>query len=375
MSVMIEVNKEMLIWAIERSGFTVDELAHKIPNLPLWLKGERKPSLSQLREFAGKVHIPFGYFFLKKPPEEKIPIPFFRTFGDKEKISLNLYETIITLQRRQAWLSAYLRDEGYNRLEYVGKFKNNLTNANEIANDIRKTLGLQENWASNLTNWTHAREHLIQKIEDIGIVVIFDSIVGNNTHRKISVEECRGFVLVDEYAPFMFINSADSKSAQIFTLTHELAHIWVGESAGFDFRYLQPADNSKEKLCDKVSAEFLVPERELESYWRIAKDIKELSKYFKVSQIVIARRLLDKGFIKKKDFFNFYENYIAKEVRKKTEKGGDFYNTQQKRLGKKFLIYLRQAIRENKLLPREAYHLTELRGETFNKLIMKRVIW
>lgn len=92
------------------------------------------------------------------------------------------------------------------------------------------------------------------------LLPFFNGVVENNSHRKISVYECRGFVLVDEMAPFMFINNADWKSAQMFSIVHELAHIWTGHSAGFDFRRLQPADDPIEKLCDQIAAEFLVPE-------------------------------------------------------------------------------------------------------------------
>lgn len=126
---------------------------------------------------------------------------------------------------------------------------------------------MQENWASNLPNWEEAQKYLVQVLEDCGIIVVFNGVVENNTSRKIPVEECRGFVLVDEYAPFMFINNSDFKSAQMFTMVHELAHIWTGHSAGFDFRKLQPAADPIEQLCDKVAAEFLVPVKELDRVW------------------------------------------------------------------------------------------------------------
>lgn len=96
---------------------------------------------------------------------------------------------------------------------------------------------------------------MVLHIEDKGIITVFNGIVENNTSRPIPVDECRGFVW-DEMAPFMFINNADWKSAQMFTIVHELAHIWTGHSAGFDFRKLQPADDPIEILCDKVAAEF-----------------------------------------------------------------------------------------------------------------------
>lgn len=371
----LNINSDILIWAVERAGSNIEEVSRKFPSFGKWLSGEKTPTFNQLKDFAQKLHLPFGYLFLKQPPEEKLPIPFFRTISNHQnKVSLNVYDTILILQQRQKWLTDYLRENYYERLEFVGKYKNE-NNIEQTVESIRKTLDLSENWASALPNWEKAKEHLTQKIEDAGIIVTFSSIVGNNTHRSIPVEECRGFVLVDEYAPFMFINSADSKSAQIFTLAHELAHIWIGQSAGFDFRQLQPADNQIEKLCDKIAAEFLVPENLLANALEDEQDIENIARRFKVSQIVIARRLLDIGILSLQEFFEFYDSYIKRDFKKKEDKedGGDFYKTQRKRLSVRFLSFINQAVAENKLLIRDAYLLTSLKGNTYHKFMKEHL--
>lgn len=371
MKLEIKINNDILIWAIERAGLNLEQLSRKIPAINYWLVGKKNPTLNQLKTLARILHIPFGYFFLESPPEEAVPIPFFRTIrSEGHKISLNVYDEILILQQRQRWLVEYLKENEYEKLDFVGKFKGT-DNIQSIVQNIREVLNLPENWASELSSWEKAKEILTQKIEDAGMIVTFSSIVGNNTHRKIEVEECRGFVLVDEYAPFMFINSADSKSAQIFTLAHELAHIWIGESAGFDFRYLQPAENPTEILCDKIAAEFLVPEKSLRNVLNDEPDIKQLAHRFKVSQIVIARRLLDLGKISREEFFKFYDEYIKRDFQKREEKeeGGDFYKTQLKRLSVRFLSFVNQAVLENKILIRDAYTLTGMRGSTYQKLM------
>ncbi len=201
--------------------------------------------------------------------------------------------------------------------------------------------------------------------------MVFNSIVGNNTHRPLKVEECRGFVLVDEYAPFMFINAADGKGAQMFTILHELAHIWTGESAGFDFRQLQPADEPIEKLCDKIAAEFLVPYEAFEEKWTGRMNFKHLSKYFKVSPIVIARRALDLNKITKAQFFSFYNKYIEtiKDKKQNQSGGGDFYKTARKRVSPSFAAHIEHALESGQLLYRNAYKLTDLKGETFHKFL------
>ena len=354
----------MLSWAITRAGYEMHEFLEKVPNVKEWMEGKRKPTVNQLEHFSKKVYLPFGYLFLSEPPKEDFPIPFFRTGRPQDKhIDINVYDTVLLLQQRQEWLKNYLIDNEFEKLPFVGRFSTH-HNEKEIVADIRKTLKLSENWATGFRTWQEALNYLITQIEDKGIITVFNGVVENNSHRKISVDKCRGFVLVDEMAPFMFVNNADAKAAQMFTVVHELAHIWTGHSAGFDFREMLPAADAVEKLCDKVAAEFLVPESLFIRLWKEHHDIKVLSRYFKVSQIVVARRALDTGMISKRDFFGFYHNYINKEYKTKTS-GGDFYATTRKRLSITFASHINAAVKTGQLLYRDAYKLTGLKGSTF----------
>lgn len=376
MKIYPEINNELLLWAIIRAGYEPGDFLDKFPNVKEWLNGTKKPTLRQLQEFAGKVYVPFGYLLLDSPPEEILPIPFFRTVASKsDKVSLNVYDTVLLMQKRQEWLTEYLIENESPKLEYVRKF-NSQGDIQSIVADIKNTLGLKDNWADELPNWEKAKKHLVGKIEEAGIIVVASSVVGNNNYRKISPEDCRGFVLVNEYAPFMFLNAADSKAAQLFTLAHELAHIWIGESAGFDTVNLMPADHPAERFCDKIAAEFLVPEVRLREVYRQNKDYETLAKFFKVSQIVIARRLLDLGMITKTAFYKFYNAYSDRifEKQDKSKGGGDFYLTQQNRIGSLFLSYVNSAVRENKLLFRDAYNLTGLRGDTYHNFMSRYLI-
>ena len=370
----INVSSEILTWAITRAGYDVHAFTKKFPKILDWLEGRKKPTVKQLEEFSKKVYLPFGYLFLPQPPQEKVPIPFFRTNDyQKNKISINVYDTILLLQQRQDWLKNYLKDNDFKPLSYVGKF-NNSNDVKAIVADIRQTLKLNENWASSFKTWQEAQDHLVQCIENKGVIIIFNGIVENNTHRPILIDECRGFVLVDEYAPFMFVNNSDFKSAQMFTIVHELAHIWTGHSAGFDFRKLQPANDPIEILCDKVAAEFLVPEQAFNDVWNDKpNNFAYSSRHFKVSEIVIARRALDIGKISQKDFFDFYEKYSQREFVKKGNQGsgGDFYATTRKRLSITFASHIHQAVKSGKLLYRDAYKLTGLKGDTFEKFFSK----
>jgi Zn-dependent peptidase ImmA (M78 family) len=371
----VNINANMLTWAIARAGFDLQDFSRKVPNILDWVQGNKKPTVKQLEDFSKKVYLPFGYFFLSEPPQEKLPIPFFRTNNTQAThVSVNVYDTILLLKQRQEWLRDYLRDSEFETLSFVGKYRHN-TNVLDIVADLRSTLGLSQNWASQFKTWQETLDSLIQHVENIGIITMFNSIVENNTHRPIDVEECRGFVLVDEIAPFMFINNSDGKAAQLFTIVHELAHIWTGHSAGFDFRKLEPANNPIEKLCDKVAAEFLVPEELFNVVWNNNPNIKSTAKYFKVSEIVIARRALDLGRMTKTQFLRFYDDYISREFIKKEAQssGGDFYATTRKRLGLAYSTHINNGVKSGRLLYRDAYKLTSLKGDTFQTYFSKLI--
>lgn len=371
----VDINANMLTWAIDRAGYDLPEFAEKMPLVTAWINGEKKPTVKQLESFSKKVHLPFGYLFLPEPPKEPLPIPFFRTNGKQaEKVSLNVYDTILILQQRQSWLKEYLVDNDFEPLEYVGQF-NNSQDVSAIVNSIRSTLGLAEDWARHFGTWQDALNHLVETIEDKGIITVFNGVVENNTSRTIEVDECRGFVLVDDLAPFMFINNTDGKAAQLFTIVHELAHIWTGYSAGFDFRTLQPADDPIEVLCDKVAAEFLVPASTFSDEWSNTPNIQRCARFFKVSEIVIARRALDTGKISRNEFFAFYEEYKKREFVKKQNQGsgGDFYTTARKRLGLTFASHINNAVKTGQLLYRDAYKLTSMKGDTFDKFFAKTI--
>lgn len=371
MSTEVHINADMLTWAIARAGFELHELAEKVPGLLEWIEGTKRPTVKQLEGFSRKVHLPFGYLFLPEPPREELPIPFFRTNDRQaEKVSVNVYDTILLLQQRQDWLRDYLTENDFERLPFVGIYEGS-RDVQSIVGHMREVLDLHENWASQFKTWNDALNHLVQTIEDRGIITVFNGVVENNTSRPIAVDECRGFVLVDEVAPFMFVNNADGKAAQMFTIVHELAHIWTGQSAGFDFRTLQPADDPNERLCDQVAAEFLVPETAFSAIWKEYPNIRQVSRHFKVSEMVIARRALDMGFMTRDEFFAFYNEYRNREFAKKESPGGDFYATALKRLSVTFATHVHQAVKTGQLLYRDAYKLTSMKGDTFNTFFTK----
>lgn len=369
----VSVTPDLIRWARERSGLTKDTLVKTYPKFLKWESGEENPTLHQLEDLAKKTSTPLGYFFLSEPPEEKLPIQDFRTItgGEVKRPSPDLLETIQTMQRRQGWMRDYLIEQGEEPLKFVGS--SSLENdPNEVALGIRRTLKLQKGWAQENSTWEAAFQCLRSETEKTGILVMINGIVGNNTHRKLDPNEFRGFVLVDEYAPLVFINGADGKAAQMFTLAHELAHIWIGRAGVFNFEQLQPANEEVELFCNKVAAELLVPEQELRMHWSKASQQQDpfqfLAKIFKVSPLVIARRSLDLALLNRQKFFDFYQQYLKDERRQKAQSSrSNFFVLQNGRVGKRFATAVIQATKEGRLLYRDAYRLTGLHGKTFNQ--------
>ena len=370
----ISVSGSVIRWALERSGQRAN-LERRFPKLPEWLSGERQPTLRQLEAFAKATSTPLGYFFLSEPPEERLPIPHFRTLGDGRlsRPSPDLLETVQMMERRQAWMREYLIEEGNEPLSFVHSAEP-AVEPEQLAVEMRETLGLSDGWAADNRTWMDAIRQLRNTMEEAGILVVVNGVVGNNTHRKLDPAEFRGFVLVDDYAPLVFVNGADGKAAQMFTLAHELAHVWFGSSAAFDLRELQPADDKTELACNRVAAEFLVPKSQLLELWHSVKGEQEpyqaVARQFKVSELVSVRRALDLELITNNEYIEFYRGYQREEriaAANKGQGGGDFYANQNLRIGRRFARVVIGAAREGRLLYRDAYQLTGLYGKTFEK--------
>ena len=178
----LNINTDILTWSIARAGYDIEEFIIRLPNVQKWIEGEKKPTIRQLEDFSKKVYLPFGYFFLSEPPRESLPIPFFRTDNTRpSRVNINIYDTILLMQQRQDWLKDYLQDNEYEPLPFVGRFNSGI-NPLAIVTDIRKTLGLNENWASLHRTWQDTLEFITQKIENEGIIITFNGVVEYNVY-------------------------------------------------------------------------------------------------------------------------------------------------------------------------------------------------
>ena len=358
----VEVKPEILRWACDRAGFDLGVLSRKFPKLPAWESGEENPTLKQLETFAKKVHAPVGFFFLPEPPVERVPIPDLRTVANERKgrPSPDFLDTLYICQQRQEWYRDYVRTMGERPLDFVGAAR--LTDdVVHTADKIRNALGFNLNERRALPTWTDALRRFIEQADTLGVLVMVSGVVGSNNRRKLDRDEFRGFALSDNLAPLVFINGSDSKSAQMFTLAHELAHIFLGESAVSDSDVSSVPDDRIELWCNNVAAELLVPlENFREEYDKRAElytETNRLAKVYKVSTLVILRRIHDAGGLTKNQFWEAYQEELErlKELRKGN--GGDFYRTLGSRIGKRFARAIVVSTLEGRSSYTEAFRL------------------
>lgn len=340
----VEVPPEILRWAMGRSGKEPETLARRFPKINSWLERKAAPTFRQLEDFAAATYTPFGYFFLSAPPAEPLPIPDFRTrrANTLRQPSGDLLDTIYQCQQRQGWFEEFAREEGLDPVPLVGSLTR-ITPVEAAARAIRTAIAFDLDQRRQDPSWTEALRRMVQQVEDAGILIMISGIVGSNTHRKLNPEEFRGFALAHPYAPLIFVNGADSKSAQMFTIAHELAHLALGESALSDAEASAFPDEATERWCNQVAAEVLVPltvlRAELQTGETITAATVRLAKRFKVSSLVILRRLRELGWFP--SWSAFQTAYAAeleklKATAREAAGGGDFYRTLDARVGRRF---------------------------------------
>lgn len=349
-------------------------------NFSKWVRGEEDPTIKQVKKLAKKLYIPLRYFYLPDIPKEKLPVPFYRKGRKWEgKISVELRETIKDLQEKQIFLSEYLRYINKKPLKFVG-ILNIDKNPVKCAQKIREILNLDIDWNLKQNSKSHAFNFLRDKLESIGIFVFTGSYLYLNTKRPYNSEEFKGFSLVDKYAPVVFINTNDFLSAQIFTLTHELVHIFVGEGDIFsDGEELDISAEKVEVFSNKVSAEILVPGDIFENKWKQVRDFIKLGEEFKVSPLAIAIRAKEFKKITQNEYESFKNEYLkniekilSKEKAFKSE-GANFYLTFSKKMSKRFVEILLNAVTNDFITYRDAYNYLGIRGKTFDEFI--KFLW
>ncbi len=375
--IRVDVKPEMLRWARERAGLDPNNLSGKFRKLDDWETGAVQPTLKQLEAFARAVHVPIGYLFLTSPPDEPVPIPDFRTLAGRNvtRPSPNLLDTIYACQERQSWYREYARIEGQSELEFVNSVTADVPVATAAA-EMRETLDFRVTVRQECRTWSEALRLFIQRADGVGVLVMVNGVVGNNNYRRLDPSEFRGFALADPLAPLVFINGADTKAAQMFTLAHELAHIWLGSSALSNIGARPVQRSRREEIwCNAVAAEFLVPlaalRTELSDGEQVPDAMSRLARSFKVSTLVVLRRLLDAQWIDRENFEQHWQSESERltALNRGSGGGGDFYRTTLARVSRRFARALVESTREGHTLYRDAFRMVGVsKLETFNNL-------
>ena len=295
-----------------------------------------------MQKFASYTGVPFGYLLLATPPEWVLPLPDFREgfAAERELPSADLLAVINQSLSRQAWYRDYAVEHGIPPVEIVGSAE--LLSAAETAADIRRRLNFEV--SDRHGNWSDTRKGLLRGFEDLGGLAVATSMVGNNTHRLLDPDEFRGFALADDLAPLIFVNASQTLNGQIFTIVHELAHIWRGGSgiSNEDLRVTPQSDI--ERWCNAVASEVLVPQADLRERYEsvrrleVTDQIERLAQVYRCGTLVVLQALHSGGLGAFEDFNAVYEAEVRRlnELqRDQASLGGDHYRSQPFRVGER----------------------------------------
>ena len=377
----VSVEPKLIRWARTRANYSIDDLTKTFKKLPEWESGDIKPTVTQVEAFARKVHVPVGYMYCDTPPEEDIPISDFRTFSGKPATqpSPNLLTTLYDCELRQDWYRGFATKEGLSKSEFVGSASIKDPPIN-IAKEIVGRINFDRVARASCTTWHDALRYFIRQVDEAGILVMISGIVRGNTHRKLNPEEFTGFALADPIAPLIFVNGADIKAIQSFTLANELAHLWLGESALSDsgIRMNLNSMNSsvprEEVWCNAVAAEMLVPIEHLKKQLHTNESLEDLLfrlvKLYKVSSLVVLRRMLDASYFNETEFEKYWLVELSKFNKTRNQaSGGNFYCSTISRVGRRFAYALVSSANVGNTLSRDAFRLLGIkRADTYDQL-------
>ena len=339
MSDKANITPNVIKWARESARITIEVAAAKVSKSPEelkdWEEGRSQPTIRQAQALAKVYKRPFALFFLPEIPRDFQPLQDFRKKNSKELGTASIF-IIREIQQKQAWISEVNEENNENKIPFVGKFSIN-DDIVTVAKDILKTLDI------NPTNYKtdNPIKEWIDKAESKGIFISRTSFI--HSRLKLDSEEIQGFAIADEYAPFVFINSDDWNAPQLFTLVHELAHIWIDESGISN--EIEPDLKNKDKFnpvelfCNEVAANALIPSEVIRNLrhetYNSAKEVYNESKKLGVSSFAFLFRAFNLDLISLEvynklkhdadvEFRTFLKNEEEKKAKQKDKgtKGG-----------------------------------------------------
>lgn len=319
-SIKALITPSLIKWAREQAGLDIASAAKRIgrpeSEIQGWEDGTQQPTLAQVRKAADVYQRSLAVFYLSEIPQGFQTLRDFRHLPDTQSVvySPDLSQLVRLIEYRQNWLSEWLVDEGAESLNFIGSTSLN-TPAVDIAKAIRIKLGIKPEQQMKCKTRRDALNLWIDKSEEIGINICRQG--------GIECEEARGFVLTDKYAPFIYINSSDALAAQIFTLAHELVHLWINLPGISNMEAISKTGNNDndriEVFCNSVASLVLLDDNTFKSLWSqipsnntLEERISAISELAKVSEEVVARRLLDKNEITVSQYSNLRQSFIKR---------------------------------------------------------------
>ncbi|MDD5618613.1 MAG: ImmA/IrrE family metallo-endopeptidase [Candidatus Omnitrophica bacterium] len=381
------ITPEVIAWAREQSGYTISAVAIKIKKteeeIKSWEAGDDLPSIAQARELSRLYKRPLAVFYLPVPPKDFQTLRDYRRLQtlEERKLSVELIDLIRDVIEQQGWARDYLGEEE-KELDIIGAGRIN-SNVYDLAEEMRSRLEIDINKQMKSASRYEALKYWLAKIENNGIFIV--------RRGGIELSECRGFVISDKFAPFIFLNSEDALVAQLFTLAHELVHLWINESgiSNLEARgnFISNQASNVERFCNNVASEIIMPDqifkeilKHINGYKDTRDKIEILSKEFKVSEEVVARRLLDMREISQEIYENLHKFFIErwkelktieKKKAKEREGGPSYYTKMVTYNGLSFTQMVIGAYSSGKLAGRDASSLLDVKINNFKKLSEK----
>lgn len=382
------ITPNVLKWARESARMSEEIAAAKVSTtvdkLKEWESGISQPTIRQAQHLAKAYKRPFALFFLPEIPRDFHPLQDFRKKGSKALTTSSIF-IIREIQQKQAWISDVYAEDKEERLAFFGRFT--IKDKPElVAQHILKTLNI--NPANYKTD--NPIKEWIDAAETNGIFVSRTSFI--HSRLKLDADELQGFAIADPYAPFVFVNSDDWNAPQLFTLVHELAHIWIAET-GYS-NDIAPEINNKDKyhpvelFCNEVAANALMPKENIVSFgssiYQNEQDIFKTAKTLGVSSFAFLVRALQLNQISvqqyqqlKKEAELEYQTFLKREaekkaalkLRQKEKPGGP--NPYLLRLNKNSRLFTQvvlDALRSGYVQPTQASFLLGTPANNFHKL-------
>jgi len=380
-TIRMDVNPKVLEYYIEQSEMDVEFLKEKnnLASIEEWIDGSKQPTLNQLRGLAKKLRVPLGYLVLKEPVDDSPPLLDYRTVDsvDTSKNSRELIDTIRNAQKQQTFVSEYRKKEGHSTLGYVDYFTLDEPTEN-IVEFCCTLLDVDADWQNQIDD-LHPFKFFKEKLNQIGVLVLVNGIVGQNNHQALDIEEFRAFALMDDYAPAIFINTNDTKNGQVFSLLHEFTHLLFGREEIYNVsNILNKEPSLLERKCNEFASEMLVPNELFIDAWHQLEDDKllekteDLARQFKVSMTVVARKAYINHFINEGNY-NFVaaynlDKYKENKIKRKESSGDDYWNNLNHKMDPVVFDTVRKSFYQGDIQFTKALKLLNIKAKAFDYL-------